>query len=232
MSTTPCRVPRPLPYLASVRPSVPPPLPPRRISGRVPIAAYRSGSDSAVAANLCEKLSRLEAEPDALAAARLCLDVLARVIPCRAMLAHAFDAARREFVVVHARGESAESMVLERHAADDPLFRVAMPTGRPFVWTDLRRAPVNKLARYTELPSIKTVMVCPVVLGGRWLGALELVDPLGRTPFQTQDALDARYVADRYARFATARGIVVDVGAIAHFANADFGGGCHGANVC
>lgn len=221
MSNAPCRVPRPLPHLTSVRPSVPPPLPPRRISGRVPIAAYRSGSDTAVT-NLCERLSRLEAELDALSAVRLCLDVLARVIPCRAMLAHSFDAARREFVVVHARGESAESMVLERHPCDDPLLRVAMPAGRPFVWTDLRRAPVNKLARYTELPSVKTVMVCPVATGARWLGAIELVDPLNCRPFQTQDVLDAKYVADRYARFAIARGIVVDVAAIAHFANADF----------
>ena len=110
-------------------------------------------------------------------------------------------------------------MILERHPFTDPLLQVAMPTGEPFAWKDLRRAPVNKLARFASLPEVKTIMVCPVVTGPRWLGAIELVDPLDGEPFNTHDALGARYVASRYARYISAHGLVTEVCAVARFAN-------------
>ena len=227
MNKNSARIPRPAPRLVSLSSSelkpasVPPPLPLRRVSGRMTVAVRRAKDDDVVE-KLCEALASLDAEPDALSAARLCLDVLARAVPCRALLAHAFDVARGDFLVVHARGEHADAMVLERHPLGDPLLWVAMPTGEPFAWPDLRRAPVNKLARFKELPHVKTIMACPVVSGPRWLGAIELVDPLDGTLFRTEHALGARYVANRYARFLTAHGLIVDVGAVARFANSYF----------
>ena len=186
------------------------------------IAVRRPNHDENLVKTLSEALTPLDAARDALSAARLCLDALARIIPCRAILAHAFDVTRGDFLVVHARGEHADSMVLGRPRFNDPLLWVAMPTGEPFAWNDLRRAPVNKLARFAELPQVKTILVCPVTSGPLWLGAIELVDPLDGTAFGTEHALAARYAANRYAQFLTAHGLILDIGAVARFANTYF----------
>jgi hypothetical protein len=194
-------------------PSVPPPLPPHRPSQSVP----RGGPNVAA---LFDGLVSLGNQADSLSAARLCLDVLAAVIPCRALIVHAFDVTRRDFLVVHARGESAECMVLSRHRSTDPLLRVAMPTGGPFTWKDLRRAPVHSLARFSELHGVRTILLAPVVSGPRWLGAIELVDPAGGGGFRGEDEAGARYVANRYAEFLTTHRLVLDIGTVARFANA------------
>lgn len=199
-------------------PSVPPPLPARRRCGSMPIARRPAGEP--ILGALFDKLVDLDAQPNALSAARVCLDALAAVLPCRALVAHAFDAKRQDFIVVHARGECAECMVLSRHPSTDPLLRVTMSAGEPFAWNDLRRAPVTRLTRFAELPGVKTILQAPVVAGMRWFGAFELVDPAGGAAFRTQDALGARYVASRYAQFLTVHGLVVDVGTIARFASA------------
>ena len=175
--------------------SIPPPLPPKR----------------SLASGL--RLS----ERDALTAARACLDELAELVPCRVTLVHWLDVVRRDFVVAHARGEGAETMVLERSSFDDPLLRIAMQKGEPFAWGDLRRAPVMRLSRFAELGVVRTVLVCPLVAGPRQLGAIELVDPFD-VRFRTNDIVTARRLADGYASFLGAHGLVVDVANIARFA--------------
>ena len=200
--------------------SVPPPLPPKRDahrrSERVPVLRRPVCDD--VLETLFEALRDLDAEADALTAARACLGALAGVVPSRASMVHAFEVMRRDFLVVDARGESTESMVLQRSSKDDPLFRVAIPKGEPFPWNDLRRAPVARLARFAGLPHVARVLVCPVLDGARWLGAIEIVDPLHDGPFRTQDVIAGRYVAQRYAHYLTAHGMVLDVAAIARHA--------------
>jgi len=203
----------------SVSPSVPPPLPRRPASGRMAVArpARERVSDA-----LCDALRDLDAQHDSVFAARLCLDALAAATPCRLLVAHAFDMKRREFVVVHAKGDRADSVVLTRHPSTDPLLRVAMPTGEPFAWPDLRKAPMHTITRYAEIRGVATVLVAPVLAGPRWLGAFELVDPFYGAAFRSEDALGARYVAHRYAQFVTARGLTLDIGTIARFANTHF----------
>lgn len=197
-------------------PSVPPPLPKRRPSGRVTVPRRAVGDDLAQA--LFDASRALDLESDALSAARFCLDALHRIIPCRVSVVHWFDISKRDFVVVHARGEESEAMVLERSSHDDPLLRIAMQKVEPFAWEDLRRAPVTRLTRFSELGNVATALVCPLVAAPRWLGAIELVDPVDRAPFRTEDIKNARYVADRYTRFLKSHSQVVDVSRIARFA--------------
>ena len=208
--------------LPATPPSVPPPLPTRRkepISGRMPVAqAARHRVSEALAAALRD----LDVQHDSLFAARVCIEALAAVTPCRVLAAHAYDTRRREFVVVHAKGDRADSMVLTRHPATDPLLRVAMAKGEPFAWPDLRRARMDTLARYAEIRGVTTVLAAPVLAGTRWIGSFELIDPFYGAPFRTEDALSARYVAHRYAQFVTSRGLTLDTGAIARFANEHF----------
>ena len=109
-------------------------------------------------------------------------------------------------------------MVLERSSADDPLLRVAMSRREPFAWDDLRKAPVNRLARFADVGPVTRALVCPITYGPRWLGTLELVDPFDNAPFSSEDIQGARYVAERYATFVVSHGIITDVGAVAQFA--------------
>jgi hypothetical protein len=211
--------------------SEPPPLPPRRsappraatlppvaprYSERVPMRRRSVAED--LLETLFEGLGDLDAEPDALAAARACLRALACVVPSRAATVHAFDVTRGDFIVVDAQGEAAEAMVLQRSSKNDPLLRVAIPTGEPFPWNDLRKAPVARLARFSGLPHVTRVLVCPVLAGARWLGAIELVDPTHDAAFRSEDVIAARYVAQRYATYVSSHGLVLDVAAIARHA--------------
>jgi GAF domain-containing protein len=167
---------------------------------------------------LFERLQNLEHAVDALAGARFCLEAVAFVLPCRASLVHLFDLTRKEFLVVDARGTQASTMKLARHGIGDPLLRMAMPTGRPFAWHDLRYAPVNRLARFKAIDSVRTILACPVTSGQGWLGAIELVDPLGGGAFKTEHENAMRYVCDRYAKFLGSRGVITDVATVARFA--------------
>jgi len=177
-------------------PSIPPPLPPRRSLGAVARVSER----------------------DALTAARACLEELAQLVPCRVVLVHWLDVVRRDFVVAHARGEGAEAMVLERSSYDDPLLRIAMQKNEPFAWGDLRKSPVTRLSRFSELGNVRTVLVCPIVSGPRQLGAIELVDPFD-VRFRTNDIVSARRITDGYASFLASHGLVVDIANIARFAS-------------
>jgi len=105
-------------------------------------------------------------------------------------------------------------MVLERSSYDDPLLRIAMQKNEPFAWGDLRKSPVTRLSRFSELGNVRTVLVCPIVSGPRQLGAIELVDPFD-VRFRTNDIVSARRITDGYASFLASHGLVVDIANIA-----------------
>lgn len=179
LSRSPASVPRPSPPASGLRPAarrMPPPLPAKRIAADA-------------------------SERDALTAARVCLDEIAKLVPCRVSLIHWLDIVRRDFVVAYACGDAAEAMVLERSSYDDPLLRIAMQRAEPFAWGDLRKAPVARLARFSEVGVVTTVLVCPILAGPRQLGAIELVDPLDAPRFRTNDIANiARFAARSMAR--------------------------------
>jgi hypothetical protein len=158
---------------------------------------------------------------DALQAARHGLVVLGDALPCRASVVHFFDASCREFIVAVARGEQHKDMLLKRHKMSDPLLRVARAHGGPFYWNDLSGASLRAIGRYVALGSVTRVLVCPVIVGARWLGAIELVDPLDGDPFDSVAETAVAYVAGQLEEFLTSHGVIVEVAAIARFAYAD-----------
>src|SRR5262249_28624573 len=132
-----------------------------------------------------------------------------------------FDASCREFIVAVARGEHHEDMLLKRHKMSDPLLRVAKAHGGPFHWNDLSRAPLRSIGRYVALGSVSRVLVCPVIVGARWLGAIELVDPLDGAPFDAVAETAVAYVARHLEEFLTSHSVIVEVAAIVRFACAE-----------
>jgi hypothetical protein len=183
----------------------------------IPEGARRMRGDE-LATAMFEHLHALAFLPDALEAARYCLAVLAETTPCRAALVHFFDVVRHEFIVVDARGEGADDMRLKRHGINDPLLRVAMPMGSAFFWNDLSNAPARSVARFAALGQVRRALVCPISHGGRWLGAIELVDPLDGQPFDSPEEGAVSYMAKHFAEFLSGHGVIVDVATIARFA--------------
>lgn len=165
-----------------------------------------------------ERLHALDYFDDALEGASFCLDVLAAMFPARTFLVHLFDVERKEFVVVDARGEAADSLKLTRCNHTDLLLRLSMRKAAPVAWRKLdRAAPQEVLARFAELPGARTVIVAPLLSGPRWLGAIELVDPVDDT-LSVEHESAIRHVAERYARFLHERGVIVDTVTVARFA--------------
>jgi hypothetical protein len=109
-------------------------------------------------------------------------------------------------------------MVLKRHDPADPLLRVVMPMGKPFSWNDLSNAPARKLARFGSLPNVQRVLAAPILVAGRYLGAIDLVNPLDGADFGFSDESALDYLARQYATFLGQHGVIVDVATVAHFA--------------
>jgi transcriptional regulator with GAF, ATPase, and Fis domain len=196
----------------------PAPAPPRPASAP-PISqtfAKRPVGDELVSA-LFDTMHELEFAPDSLDGARFCLAAIESVVPCRASMIHLYDPRRRDFLVVDARGEAAESMLLLRQDEKDPLFRVALPTGRPFAWNNLKNSPIGRLARFSSLSYVDRVLVAPVMNGKSCVGVIELADPKSG-PFWTEDEHAVRYVADRFGAFLATHSAIVDLAIVARFA--------------
>jgi len=132
-------------------------------------------------------------------------------------LEHAGHGARVDEELVQARGEAAESMLLLRQDEKDPLFRVALPTGRPFAWNNLKNSPIGRLARFSSLSYVDRVLVAPVMNGKSCVGVIELADPKSG-PFWTEDEHAVRYVADRFGAFLATHSAIVDLAIVARFA--------------
>jgi hypothetical protein len=155
---------------------------------------------------------------DALEVGRCILSVLQRLLPCEASMVHFFDVERQEFIVACAEGEGGEDMLLKRHPPTDPLLRVVMPTGKAFAWNDLSSAPASSLGRFASLRQVKRALVSPIKLDGRYIGAIELVNPLDDEDFGFFDESAVDYLAGQCAEFVSSHGVIVDVAIIARFA--------------
>ena len=201
--------------------STPPPAPATsaRPASAPPISqtfAKRPVGDELVSA-VFEKMHELEFAPDSLDGARFCLAAIESVVPCRASMIHLYDARRKDYLVVDSRGEAAESMLLLRQDEKDPLFRVAIPTGRPFAWNNLKNSPIARLSRFSNLPHVDRVLVAPVMNGKNCVGVIELADPKNG-PFWTEDEHAVRYVSERFGAFLATHGAIVDLAIVARFA--------------
>jgi hypothetical protein len=143
---------------------------------------------------------------DAIEGARFCLTLLREKLPSRLAFVHLYDINTREFVTVGTDGEGAEAQLLGRYGESDPLFAAATKKRRALVVNGL----VPEVARFAAATSVKSIVVAPVMDGGRFLGAIELVNPVDDMPFTDREGHAVTYVCERFAEFVAARGVVVD----------------------
>jgi hypothetical protein len=159
-------------------------------------------------ADLFEAMHDLHFLRDSVEGADFCLSLALEKIPSRAGIVHLYDIDRREFVVACVRGPNQESLLLRRYPEADPILSAAMRRQRAIVWGDASQT--NGLERYVMLGGAQSLVVAPVQLSGRFLGAIELMDPTDGSPFSDQEGHALTYIGEQFAEFVGTRGVTVD----------------------
>jgi GAF domain-containing protein len=166
-------------------------------------------------ADLFEAMHDLRFLPDAIEGGEFCLTLSMQEIPSQVGIVHLYDIDRREFVVTSARGANAPSLLLRRHPETDPMLASAMRGRRAVVIADAEQSDAATIDRYVAVGGARSVIVAPAMQAGRFLGAIELLNPLDGQPFTDSDGNAVLYIAEQFAEFVAARGIVTDPDRIA-----------------
>ncbi|WP_437798643.1 GAF domain-containing protein [Sorangium sp. So ce693] len=187
------------------------PAPPRRRSSFPPKNGRLSGDD--LIAELFEACSDLHFLQDTLAGADFILALTLDKIPCALGLVSLFDINRREFVVVRQYG--GKSALLARLSERAPLPLAAMRSRRAVVVPDAAKDERVIDERWKAIGvELRSVICAPVELAGRYLGLLEIGNPLDGKPFSESDGNALTYIGQQFAEFVGARGVVLEPGLV------------------
>ena len=161
-------------------------------------------------ADLFESMHNLHFVRDALEGGEFCLTLALEKIPSEFGIVHLYDIDRREFLVTTTRGLGTSKLLLRRHAENDALLASAMRKRRALVVDDAAQSDATGIDRYVALGGVRSVIVAPVMQSGRFLGAIELMNPLDGKPFSESDGNALSYIAEQFAEFVATRGVVTD----------------------
>ena len=190
-----------------------PPSAPRSSKPRVAALHRRAGED--LIGELFETMHDLHFMSGVPDGAEFVLAALESIVPCEGVLIHVFDINTRQFVVVRAKGPGTMQAILHRTPDDDDFFSSIMRQPGSVAIHDTAKDERVLGARWDALGIKPTRTLCgPVRQGGRYLGLIEVANPLGDAPFhQTeQNAID--YVCEQFAEFLANRPIVLDADVI------------------
>jgi putative methionine-R-sulfoxide reductase with GAF domain len=170
----------------------------------------RRTSGDELIADLFEAMGELHFFPDALEAADFVLRLAMEMIPSRAALVHFYDINAREFVIASAVGASSPQLLLRRHNEGESLLSAAMRKRRAIVVPSTADSDILGIERFNLLGGAKSVIVSPVMKGGRFLGAIEVLNPNDGLPYTDHEGNALDYIAEQFAEFLAERGVVVD----------------------
>jgi GAF domain-containing protein len=97
-----------------------------------------------------------------------------------------------------------------RHPEDEPILAAAMRKRRALVIADGAQSEAAAIGRYVALGGVHSLIVAPVMQSGRFLGAIELLNPIDGQPFTESEGNAVMYIADQLAEFVGERGVVTD----------------------
>jgi hypothetical protein len=172
--------------------------PPRRVRGDELIA------------DLFDAMGDLHFSHDAVEGADFCLHLAIEKLGASAGVVHLYEIDRREFVVTATRGATATALLLTRSAENDPLLGEAMRKRRAIMVGAAFGVDPTPIPRYGALGRIESGMVAPVMQAGRFLGAIELLNPSDGAPFAEADGQALDYIAQQLAEFVATTGVVTD----------------------
>jgi GAF domain-containing protein len=175
---------------------------------RIAIARRRAGED--LIGELFELMHELHFARDIGMGSDFLQGVLAEVLPSEVSFIQVFDINTRCFVVVRARGAGAERALMHRTPDKDPLTREIMRAdgARARSAQDDPRYLQGRWSHVTV--PVTQVLSGPVRQGGRYLGSIELANPLGGTPFHQTEINAFDYICKQFADFVASRPVVLD----------------------
>jgi hypothetical protein len=208
----PAAVPPPAPSASGTgafrRPSLTPT--PSRPSLR-PLSGGRRASGDELIANLFEAMHELNFARDVIEGGDYVLALALDMIPSRAGLVHLYDIDRREYVIACVAGIGVDPLLNRRHAENEPVLSAAMRKRRAMVLADARTDDgVLAADRFATLGGATSVIISPVMKGGRFLGVLELVNPLDGIPFTDEEGNAVDYLAEQFGEFVATKGMQLD----------------------
>jgi len=174
-------------------------------------AAVRRRIGEDLIGELFETMHELHYVVDVVSGAEFVIEALEATLPCEAALVHVFDINTQTFVVLRAWGPKAKEVLLFRTPDSDALIDLAMHRSSALRVDDAAGDPRFASGRWQALGvEVKTAVCGAVRQGGRYLGAIELVNPLGGTPFHDTEVNALDYICEQFAEFVADRPIVVD----------------------
>ncbi len=182
------------------------PTPAGALPAGVPV---RAGGEDLIA-DLFEAMHDVQFARDAIDGGMFCLTLAMEKLPSLAGIVLLYDINHREFLVTSTRGANAGNLLLRRFPEADTLLALAMRRRRAVVIEDGTEGDAATSERYVLLGGARSVIVAPVMVAGRFLGAIELVNPIDGQPFTESDGNAVMYIAEQFAEFVAARGIVTD----------------------
>jgi GAF domain-containing protein len=147
---------------------------------------------------------------DSIEGGDFCLALAMEKLPSQAGIVHLYDIDRREFLVSSVRGAGTGKLLMRRHPETDDLLSAAMRKRHAVVVDKAVDTEVAAIDRYVALGGVRSLMIAPVMQAGRFLGAIELVNPLDGQPFTEAEGNALMYIAEQFAEFVATRGVVTD----------------------
>lgn len=193
-------------------PRIPPPPRPANITPPVPVRSVPtkrlSGDD--LLAELFEAFNDLHFLRDSIEGAEFVLALTLEKLPSELGLISLFDLNKREFVVVRQTGGAQRAVGL-RQPEKAPIATTAMRKRHAVVVSDPGGAQRAVDDRFKLIGvEIRSLVCAPVELGGRYLGLIELVNPLDGGLFNEGDGNALTYIGQQFAEFAASRGVMID----------------------
>jgi hypothetical protein len=174
-----------------------------------PSSLPRLSADDLIA-ELFDACGDLHFLPDALEGADFILALTLEKLPSEAGMVSLFDMNKREFVVVRHSGGTG-SALLKRTPERSPLVSTAMRKRHAVVVADATAERRDSDARWTALGVTLRSMICaPVELGGRYLGLIEVANPLDGGTYAPSEGHALTYIGQQFAEFVAERGVVLD----------------------
>ena len=159
---------------------------------------------------LFEACGDLQFARDSLEGADFVLNLALEKLPSEVGMVSLFDINRREFVVVRQAG-GPRSVVLSRLPERAGLAHAAMRKKAAIVVADARKEPRALDDRFRSLGvEQRSLMVAPVEQSGRYLGLIELLNPVDGRAFTESDGNALTYIGEQFAEFVAERGLLVD----------------------
>jgi hypothetical protein len=178
-------------------------------------APRRRGSNEDLISDLFEEMHQLHFMPDIVAGADYVVSVLSSVMPCEGLVVHVFDINTRNFVVVRAAGPRSADVLLHRTPDTFSHFRDAFRRGRAGAFTAEEGDERVQRELWDRLGVIVQTGLCGAVQqAGRYLGIIELANPLGGPPFHVGELNALDYICEQFADFIAQKPIVLDADAV------------------